>query len=112
MWQRRKDSKMPHSTDVIEKKTGQPLEKVGRELPKKRKHTIGGTTYSIALVYRDILKDYPDVLTFEDMCSVLSISPVTGYKLLKDGKIAHIRIGRIYRIPKLHLLNYLVSKKA
>ena len=56
---------------------------------------------------RKMLKDYPDVLSFEQMCSVLSISPVTGYKLLKANKVTHIKIGRVYKIPKIHMLNYL-----
>ena len=39
--------------------------------------------------YRLMLKDYP------------------GYKLLKDGKIEYLKIGRAYRIPKAHILRYL-----
>ena len=41
------------------------------------------------------------------MCEALSVSTKTGYKLLKDGKIEYLKIGRAYRIPKAHILRYL-----
>lgn len=57
--------------------------------------------------YRLMLKDYPDVMNIQQMCEVLGISTKTGYKLLKDGKIEYLKIGRAYRIPKAHVLRYL-----
>ena len=57
--------------------------------------------------YRIMLKDYPDVMNIEEMCEVLSISTKTGYKLLKEGSICCLKVGRAYRIPKAHLLTYL-----
>jgi excisionase family DNA binding protein len=56
-----------------------------------------------------MLKDYPDVLSFEQMCKILSICPKTGYKLLQDEKIRNIKIGRAYRIPKPHMIAYLIN---
>ena len=43
----------------------------------------------------------------EQMCDALRISTKTGYKLLHEGKIPAIKIGRSYRIPKAHLFTYL-----
>lgn len=57
--------------------------------------------------YRLMLKEYPDVMDIEQMCEALGISTKTGYKLLKDGKIEYLKIGRAYRIPKAHILHYL-----
>ena len=57
--------------------------------------------------YRLMLKDYPDVMDIGQMCTVLGISTKTGYKLLKEGKIECLKIGRAYRIPKAHILRYL-----
>ena len=31
----------------------------------------------------------------------------TAYRLLKENQIAHFKIGRSYRIPKLNILNYI-----
>ena len=54
-----------------------------------------------------MLKAYPDILNIDEMCEVLKVSTKTGYKLLKDGKISSIKVGRTYRIPKVHLLSYM-----
>ena len=51
-------------------------------------------------IYRSVLKDYPDILTVEEMSKALGISTKTGYRLLRDNKIEHLRLGRSYRIPK------------
>ena len=58
-------------------------------------------------VYHSVLKDYPDILTVEEMSQALGISTKTGYRLLRDNKIEHLRLGRTYRIPKAHLLTYM-----
>ena len=54
-------------------------------------------------VYRSVLKDYPDVLTVEEMSRALGISTKTGYKLIRENKIESLKVGRSYRIPKAHL---------
>lgn len=57
--------------------------------------------------YSLMLKDYPDVMNIDEVCSILDISSKTGYKLLREGKIHSIKVGRNYRIPKVHVLSYL-----
>lgn len=58
-------------------------------------------------VYRSVLKEYPDILTVEEMSRALGVSTKTGYKLIRENKIECIKVGRSYRIPKAHLLSYL-----
>lgn len=58
-------------------------------------------------VYTSVLKDYPDILTVEEMSKALGVSSKTGYQLLKDNKVKHLKVGRAYRIPKAHLLSYM-----
>ena len=58
-------------------------------------------------VYRTLLKDYPDIMSIEEMSAALGVSTKTAYKLLREGKITAIKVGRAYRIPKIHLLAYL-----
>ncbi len=58
-------------------------------------------------IYQSVLKDYSDILTVEEMSKALGISTKTGYRLLRDNKIEHLRLGRTYRIPKTHLLTYM-----
>ncbi len=64
-------------------------------------------TLTIQEAYDMMLKDYPDLMDINQMSKALGVSTKTGYKLLRDGKITAIKIGRTYRIPKLHLLTYL-----
>lgn len=62
---------------------------------------------SFGEIYDRVLKEYPDILTVEEMSNALGISTKTGYQLLRENKIEHLKVGRAYRIPKAHLLAYL-----
>lgn len=57
--------------------------------------------------YSVMLSDSPDIMNIEEMCSALSISKKTEYKLLREGKIVSMKVGRTYRVPKVHVLSYL-----
>lgn len=65
------------------------------------------STISQRDAYKVMLKDYPDVMNIEQMCEILGISSKTGYRILREGKIRCLKVGRAYRIPKAHLLSYL-----
>ena len=54
-----------------------------------------------------MLKNYKEILSVEDLCEILSIGKNTAYRLLKSGEIKAIRIGKVYKIPKEYLINYL-----
>ena len=54
-----------------------------------------------------LFRDYPDVVTVEQMARMLGISTKTAYRLLQEGQVRHFMIGRAYRIPKLHIIEYL-----
>lgn len=60
--------------------------------------------------YSVLFKDYPDVVKTDDLKKML---PKTGknkiYNLLKTGTIQSKRIGKIYYIPKINIINYLIS---
>lgn len=57
--------------------------------------------------YASIFKEYPDVVTVEQMSEMLGISTKTAYRMLKNNTIEHLKVGRIYKIPKYHILAYL-----
>ena len=61
----------------------------------------------IAKPYNVRLRDFPDVMNIDQMCEILGISTKTGYRLLKEGTITSLKVGRTYRIPKVHVLTYL-----
>lgn len=58
-------------------------------------------------LYVSLFREYPDVVTVEQMSKMLGISTKAAYQLLKDNRIEHFKIGRIYKIPKFHILTYL-----
>ena len=63
---------------------------------------------TIDSAYQLMFSEYPDIVTVPQMCKMLGgISLKTGYRLLKKGEIEPFSIGRIYRIPKISILQYL-----
>jgi excisionase family DNA binding protein len=66
---------------------------------------------SIALSKKDsygiMFEKYPDVVTAEQMGEMLGISDKTAYRLLQSNLIEHFKVGRIYKIPKIHILAYM-----
>ena len=68
------------------------------------------STVALADVYKHTFKDYPDVVSVEDLSAMLGhINIKTCYKLLQSGEIRHLRIGRLYKIPKVYVIEYLVG---
>ncbi len=58
--------------------------------------------------YRLMFREYPDVVTVEQMCEMLGgISIKTGYRILRSGQIKALMVGRRYRIPKINIFEYL-----
>lgn len=58
-------------------------------------------------IYQSMFSDYPDVVSAEDLRYMLGLSRTTIYQLLSTGKIESLKVGAIYRIPKLNVLKYL-----
>ncbi len=58
--------------------------------------------------YSLMFRGYPDVVNVKQLCEMLGgISTKTACRLLQENKIEHFKIGRIYKIPKIHVLKYL-----
>ncbi len=56
-----------------------------------------------------MLKKYPDVINVEQLAEILSVSTKTCYKLVAEGKIEVIKVGRAYRIPKTKVFKYILA---
>ena len=96
------DKKLRDSIDKVQtKRYG------GKYVEREVKKFMGKEHLTEESVYQNTFPGYPDVVDVEDLCEMLGISSVTAYKLLKGGKIEHLRIGRKYKIPKMHILRYL-----
>lgn len=60
--------------------------------------------------YNLLFKNYPDVVKAKDLKEML---PRTGknkvYDLLRTEQIKSKKIGKIYYIPKINIINYLIK---
>ena len=54
-----------------------------------------------------LFDNFNDVLTVEEVCAALSAGRNSVYKLLKDGVIKSIKIGKKYLIPKICLIDFI-----
>jgi len=50
---------------------------------------------------------YPDVLDVKQVGELLGVSNKVVYRLLNEGTLASLKVGRAFKIPKPHLLQYL-----
>lgn len=56
-----------------------------------------------------MLEQYNDLLTIDEVCEVLSIGKNRAYELLNSKQIRAFKIGRIWKIPKISLINYITD---
>lgn len=50
-----------------------------------------------------------DLLDVTTVAKLLSVSKMTVYRLIEDGRLPAMRIGRMFRIPRSTLDSYLNS---
>ena len=53
-----------------------------------------------------MFEQYPDILTVEEVCEVLRMGYNAVYDLLNDGKLKAYKNGRVWRITKQALIQY------
>ncbi len=54
-----------------------------------------------------MLEQYSDVLTVDEACEALRIGHNTIYALLSSGQLKAYRCGRVWKIPKQAVLEYI-----
>lgn len=52
-----------------------------------------------------------ELFTLDELCEILMIGRNTAYKLLHSGDLGAFRIGKVWKIPKSGVIEYLQSKK-
>ena len=57
----------------------------------------------------ELFKEYPDVITIVDLQAMLHIGRNAAYKLLQDGTIKTLRVGKKYIVPKQSVVNFINS---
>ena len=53
-----------------------------------------------------MFEQYPDILTVEEVCEALRMGFNAVYDLLNDGKLKAYKNGRVWRITKQALIQY------
>ena len=55
----------------------------------------------------EIFKDYPDVVTIDQLQKMLNIGRNSAYELLRNNIIKSVKAGKRYIIPKVYVIAYL-----
>lgn len=63
----------------------------------------------MAARYRAMFREYPDALTPQQVREMLGVGQRMTYTLLRGGTIPSVRMGRLYRVPKVAVIDYLCS---
>ena len=57
-----------------------------------------------------MLSEYPAVLTTEEACEALRMGYNALYELLQSGMLKAYRNGRVWRIPKQAIIEYIIAE--
>ena len=57
-----------------------------------------------------MLSEYPDILTTDEACEALRIGYNALYALLQSGKLKAYRNGRLWRIPKKSVIEFILEQ--
>ena len=60
--------------------------------------------------HSEMFKVYPDVVSVEQLMEMLQIGKVLAYRLITEGKIKAVKIGRAYKIAKRNVVEYLLNE--
>ncbi len=61
-------------------------------------------------LYELMFTNYPDVVNVEELTKMLDIGITLAYRLVKKGIIQSLKVGRAYKIPKSHVISYLMNQ--
>lgn len=56
-----------------------------------------------------MFEQYPDILTVEEVCEALRMGYNAVYELLNAGKLRAYKNGRVWRIPRDALKEYIIK---
>ena len=60
--------------------------------------------------YKKTLSSYPEALTASEVAEILRVFTKTVYKLIRQGEIPAVKVGRENRVSKSVLISYLRNK--
>ena len=54
-----------------------------------------------------MFNDYSDMMTIDELCDMLKIGRNKAYELLRSGTVGGFKEGRVWKIPKQVVINYI-----
>ena len=57
-----------------------------------------------------MLNHYEDIITIDELCEILMIGKNCAYRLLTENKIKAFRIGKIWKIPRESVREYILTQ--
>lgn len=57
-----------------------------------------------------MLNQYPEIITLEELCQILMIGKNAAYRLLAEQKIKAFRIGKVWKIPKMSVEDFILKQ--
>jgi len=57
-----------------------------------------------------MFNEYEDLVSVENLCSMLFIGKNGAYKLLSSGQLKAFRYNRIWKIPKQSVIEYIMNQ--
>ena len=58
----------------------------------------------------ELFTDYPDVVGTEELSEMLGVNKCLIQRLLRENKIPSIRIGRLFKVAKVDVIDYVLQK--
>lgn len=56
------------------------------------------------------IEESSELITFDELCETLMIGRNTAYNLLRDGRLKAFKIGRVWKIPKKSVSEFIKRK--
>lgn len=60
----------------------------------------------------ELFKNYPDIVSVEQLSEMLHIGQVLAYRLVRNGDIKSRKVGRKYIITKQNVIDFINNKEA
>ena len=60
----------------------------------------------------ELFKDYPDIVSVEQVSEMLKIGQVLAYRLVRSGEIKSRKVGRRYIITKKNIIDFVTKEVA
>lgn len=57
-----------------------------------------------------MFNEYQDIINVEELCEMLSIGKNAAYQLLSSGQLKAFRYNRVWKIPKLGVVEYVMQQ--